>query len=339
MYNFRISTMLQKKNFTQYSSIYNTKNNMNGGEKNCNKNDINININDINNNDEDNIDDDIDNDVDKDNDVDNDVDNNNNNNNGLHPLQNNKRKLSMTSNETNISDESNHPLKKKRKIASNESRVDKKTEGNNKNDYMDLVAASFDLEEFEVKVSNNNRDYWRCAYHFNSGCVLEIDKSLGRFNSEVKDALDIIKQDLTNQRAKATLQTDKNTYLVWVRKPNNEMISSAIIHVDRMRKRVNIEMFAVDRKHRGLGFADIMIRAIQYRMQYFSNFDLFVCATLKAEAFWTNPKYHFERVNSRLLDEHEIYDEKNGNVTHLIWFGNHDNTKNEFIKCFLRYLV
>lgn len=190
------------------------------------------------------------------------------------------------------------------------------------------LGSQFDLnnpQKAKLRTSHR-RNPFCCMYTFSNGWSIQIDQPIGRYTTEVKDCLDILKQSLTNARAKATLQTNKNAYLIWIRNPKNRMVASGIFHEHPLTKRVNIEMFATDIAHRKMGLADIMVYLLEYLMHKVPKHDLFVCAALDAVPFWSNLKYEFIKCDPRLLQEHELSDEKTGNVTHLIWYGHNGQT-------------
>ena len=150
---------------------------------------------------------------------------------------------------------------------------------------------------------------------------------------DIKAAMKILSQDLVSTRAKASVQTQKNSFLVYIKTRSGELIGCGILHLDHIWKRVNIEMFAVDIRWRGNGFASMMVYLIQYKMVHFPKYDLFVCAALDAVPFWSNPKYSFCFAHKNILEEHEIADEKTGGTRHLIWYGSAVKARGALLKC------
>lgn len=146
--------------------------------------------------------------------------------------------------------------------------------------------------------------------------------------------------DLTAARVKSSLTTGKGkrSYIIWIRNPNGIITAGCIFHVDNLLCRTNIEMLAVDTKYRGLGLADIMIKLLQYRMQFAPQNRLFVCAANPAVPFWTQTKYQFIPACPTLLEQTEINDEKTGDVTHLIWwFNDTTNTEQAFVDSLCKF--
>eukprot|EP00486_Rosalina_sp_Unknown_P002512 CAMPEP_0201567450 /NCGR_PEP_ID=MMETSP0190_2-20130828/7950_1 /ASSEMBLY_ACC=CAM_ASM_000263 /TAXON_ID=37353 /ORGANISM="Rosalina sp." /LENGTH=224 /DNA_ID=CAMNT_0047987463 /DNA_START=429 /DNA_END=1100 /DNA_ORIENTATION=+ len=123
------------------------------------------------------------------------------------------------------------------------------------------------IEEFEIPIISRStrRNPYICCYEFFSGYKIGISMTLGARN-DVKAAIKILSQELVSTRAKASIQTHKNTFLLYIKTRKDKMIGCAIVHVDNPLKRVNIEMFAVDESWRGNGFASMMVYLIQYRM-------------------------------------------------------------------------
>jgi len=152
---------------------------------------------------------------------------------------------------------------------------------------------------------------------------------------DIKAAMKILSQDLVSMRAKASVQTQKDSYLVYTKTRSGELIGCAILHIDHIWKRVNIEMFAVDTEWRGNGFASMMVHLVQCQMLHFVKYDLFVCAALDAVPFWSNTKYAFCFAHKNILEEHEIADEKTGNTRHLIWYGSAVQARSQLLKCFV----
>lgn len=194
------------------------------------------------------------------------------------------------------------------------------------------------IEEFEVAPSHRNRIRRRnpyiCEYTFFSGYTIGICSTLGASN-DLKSAIKILCQELVSGRAKASLQTQKNSYLVYIKNRKLKMIACSILHIDNIWNRVNIDMFAVDEYWRGNGFASMMVYLIQYRMIYYNKYDLFVCAANDAVPFWSNKKYNFLMAHKGILEQHELEDEKHGGTKHLIWFGSCIQARYNLLKCFI----
>jgi len=150
--------------------------------------------------------------------------------------------------------------------------------------------------------------------------------------TDLKAAMKILSQDLVSTRAKASVQTQKNSFLVYIKTASDELIGCGIVHVDHVWKRVNIEMFAVDVRWRGNGFASMMVFLIQYKMSHLSKYDLLVCAALDAVPFWMNKKFQFQFAHKDILEEHEIADEKTGGTRHLIWFGSAVRARDQLLQ-------
>lgn len=195
------------------------------------------------------------------------------------------------------------------------------------------------IEEFEIKLNVSCRSLRRnpyiCCYSFFNGYKIGITMTLGA-RSDVKDAIKILSQELVSTRAKASIQTQKNSFLVYIKTRKDKMIGCSIVHVDSTLKRVNIEMFAVDEQWRGNGFASMMVYLIQYKMINYYGYDLFVCAATSAVPFWSNKKYNFVQAAKSLLEQHEIEDEKHGGTKHLIWYGTPIQARCALLKCFVQ---
>eukprot|EP01083_Nonionella_stella_P144035 448901_1 len=178
------------------------------------------------------------------------------------------------------------------------------------------------IEEYEVPTSHRitRRNPFVCCYEFFNGYRIGIVATLGSA-TDVKAAIKILSQELVSGRAKASIQTQKNSFLVYIKTRKGTLIGCSILHIDHVWKRVNIEMFAVDQNWRGNGFASCMVFLIQYRMLYLAKYDLFVCAAKSAVPFWSNAKYKFVYAHKGILEQHEVADEKHGGTKHLIWYG------------------
>eukprot|EP01084_Bolivina_argentea_P123000 217993_1 len=169
------------------------------------------------------------------------------------------------------------------------------------------------IEEYEVPTSHRitRRNPFVCCYEFFNGYRIGIVATLGSA-TDVKAAIKILSQELVSGRAKASIQTQKNSFLVYIKTRKGTLIGCSILHIDHVWKRVNIEMFAVDQNWRGNGFASCMVFLIQYRMLYLAKYDLFVCAAKSAVPFWSNAKYKFVYAHKGILEQHEVADEKHG---------------------------
>lgn len=193
------------------------------------------------------------------------------------------------------------------------------------------------IEEFEIPITTRStrRNPYICCYEFFSGYKIGITMTLGARN-DVKAAIKILSQELVSTRAKASIHTHKNTFLLYIKTRKDKMIGCAIVHVDNVLKRVNIEMFAVDESWRGNGFASMMVHLIQYRMINWSGYELFVCAADSAVPFWSNKKYNFVLAHKSLLEQHEVEDEKTGGTKHMIWYGTTIQARCALLNCFVQ---
>eukprot|EP01083_Nonionella_stella_P268881 909259_1 len=178
------------------------------------------------------------------------------------------------------------------------------------------------IESYEIPMNNrmSSRNAYICCYSFFNGYTIGIKPTLGARN-DLQSAIKILSQELVSGRAKASIQTQKNAYLVYIKTNKNKLIGCGILHIDHVWKRVNIEMFAIDIGYRGNGFASMMVYLIQYRMIYYNKYDLFVCAANDAVPFWLNKKYNFLYAHKGILEQHEVEDEKHAGTKHLIWYG------------------
>mmetsp|Transcript_37315 Transcript_37315/g.46089 ORF Transcript_37315/g.46089 Transcript_37315/m.46089 type:complete len:253 (+) Transcript_37315:54-812(+) len=194
------------------------------------------------------------------------------------------------------------------------------------------------LDSYEINVGYYRRCYWLCRYKFgiNYEYNIEISKPIGKAD-EIKQCIAVLSQSLTNVRAKASLQTDKNCYLIILKKDEN-VVGCGIFHCDNILLRVNIEMFAIDINYRGHGLSSIMIYLLQSRMKYYNSHDLFVCAALDAVPFWLNIKYGFVITKPALLEQHEILSERKGHTKHLIWHGK-NNPDTLLLNSFNKYHI
>ena len=193
------------------------------------------------------------------------------------------------------------------------------------------------IEQFEIPITTRStrRNPYICCYEFFSGYKIGITMTLGARN-DVKAAIKILSQELVSTRAKASIQTHKNTFLLYIKTRKDKMIGCSIVHVDNVLKRVNIEMFAVDESWRGNGFASMMVYLIQYRMINWTGYDLFVCAADSAVPFWSNKKYNFVHAHKSLLEQHEVEDEKHGATKHMIWIGFPIQARCALLNCFVQ---
>eukprot|EP00484_Ammonia_sp_Unknown_P026642 CAMPEP_0197032786 /NCGR_PEP_ID=MMETSP1384-20130603/11367_1 /TAXON_ID=29189 /ORGANISM="Ammonia sp." /LENGTH=350 /DNA_ID=CAMNT_0042462491 /DNA_START=263 /DNA_END=1315 /DNA_ORIENTATION=- len=193
------------------------------------------------------------------------------------------------------------------------------------------------IEEFEVPITNrlSARNPFLCCYEFFGGYRMGICMTLGN-RGDVKAALKILSQDLVSTRAKASIETAKNSFLVFIKTRKQQMIACSIVHIDHTLKRVNIDMFAVDDGWRGNGFASLMVYLIQWRMYKYDRYDLFVCAANSAVPFWSNAKYKFCMADKGILEQHEIADEKTGHTKHMIWCGSPLTARYELLQRFMQ---
>lgn len=193
------------------------------------------------------------------------------------------------------------------------------------------------IEEFEVPITNrlSARNPFLCCYEFFGGYRMGICMTLGN-RGDVKAALKILSQDLVSTRAKASIETAKNSFLVYIKTRKQQMIACSIVHIDHTLKRVNIDMFAVDDGWRGNGFASLMVYLIQWRMYKYDRYDLFVCAANSAVPFWSNAKYKFCMADKGILEQHEIADEKTGHTKHMIWCGSPLTARYELLQRFMQ---
>jgi len=191
---------------------------------------------------------------------------------------------------------------------------------------------SFAVEE-APSARRTRRNPFVCCYEFLGGFRLGIAPTLGSAK-DLKQAISVLSQDLVSVRAKASLQTQKGSFLVYIKTAGGQLVGCSIVHIDSVWKRVNIEMFAVDAQWRGNGFASMMVFLIQFKMDVFAKYDLFVCAATDALPFWSNPKYCFCFAQKDRLEEHEISDEKTGGTRHLIWYGSSVQARCALKQCF-----
>lgn len=185
------------------------------------------------------------------------------------------------------------------------------------------------IEQFLVPTYRYNkpRNPLICCYRLSNGYSLGISPPLGS-GQELKSSVKILSQNLSSEWSKRScIQSLKNKILVYLKTEKNELIGCGILKINHSWKRVMIDMFAVDKKWRGNGYASIMIYFIQYKMNKLIGYDLFVCAADCAVPFWSKKKYNFKFADKSMLQEADLWDEKYGNTDHLIWIGSSEKAK------------
>jgi len=224
---------------------------------------------------------------------------------------------------------------KKRKLNNNEP-YEVKNNSQYKEPLFNLIPdKKYKLSDFEIL---SNKELYRgtlrrkgknnlsCKYLFGNNWILEMDRPLGRIDTELKPIIDLLSKDLRKLRIKLVLQTQNKIYIIWIRNNQNKIVSAAIIIIDDPCKRVNIEMLATDKKYRGKGLAEIIVRLIQYKMyQLPHDYLLFVTAAKDAIPFWSKEKFQFrepELCYQRNLKSFELVEERKGHVKRLMWYGN-----------------
>eukprot|EP01083_Nonionella_stella_P072149 194321_1 len=186
---------------------------------------------------------------------------------------------------------------------------------------------SINIEHFEMEYpsySRSRRNKWLCQYSTNGGNTIGIYSALGA-TKDVTDGVQILCQRLDESRS--LLSVDKlGCLIVCIKTDKGKMIGFATLHVDSLTKVVTIDMFAVDNESQGHGFATVMICLIKHRLLLFEKrkYKLMVSAANDVVSFWN--KHSFVQTNKKGLSEYQVKDQKDGQLTYLLW--NMDDVEN-----------
>eukprot|EP01083_Nonionella_stella_P072148 194320_1 len=186
---------------------------------------------------------------------------------------------------------------------------------------------SVNIEHFEMEYpsySRSRRNKWLCQYSTNNAYTIGIYHALGA-TKDCTDGVKILCQQLDPSRSVLSVE-QLGCLIVSIKTDKGTMIGFATLHVDSLTKVVTIDMFAVDNEYQRHGFATVMICLIKYRVLLLEKrrYKLMVSAANDVVSFWN--KHSFVQTNKKGLSEYQVKDQKDGQLTYLLW--NMDDVEN-----------